>query len=187
VIRAFLAVPASAEIRERYARRLAEWRSTFRGLKWVEPENIHITVRFLGDTKEPVLEPLRRGLEERLAGLPPVQAHLGPPGAFGSKAAPRTLWVGLSSGAVELEEMARRVEAAVREQGFPPERKPWTAHLTLARNKQSGRVPGWKEALDAAGLEGCVLDVGGVSLLSSTLLPRGPIYTEVWRVPLGSA
>ncbi len=183
-IRAFLAVPLSDEVRDRYTTLHAERVRCFRGLRWVKPENVHVTMRFLGDVEEAAIEPLRHEVGRAVAGLPAFRIVLGPPACFGRRSAPRTLWFGLSDGAAEMAALAGRVEAAVQKLGFAPDDKPWTAHVTVARNPKNQRAGGWGEALAASGLPGLGVEVAGVDLMASELLPGGPAYTRVWTARL---
>lgn len=183
-LRAFLAVPLSSEIKDCYARLHGDVTRRFRGLRWVRPENLHVTMRFLGDTEERKAETLRRDVATLTAGQAAFRLTLGAPGCYGGRKAPRVVWIGIEKGAEEMRRLADGIELSARQLGFKPETKPWAPHVTVARNREGLKIEGWEEALAASGLSGLGLDVEGVSLMSSRLLPRGPEYSTVWTAPL---
>ena len=125
--RLFTGIEIPAEQREQ----LARLRQPLPGLKWVDPENLHITLRFAGDidnTRAAELADYLAGIsvnafEIRLAGL----------GVFGGKD-PRSIWVGLEAGP-ELDALARANERAARAAGLPPESRSFKPHVTVARLK----------------------------------------------------
>jgi 2'-5' RNA ligase len=186
-MRAFLAVRLGSVVRDLYAPAYTGFTTQFRGLRWVRPENLHITLRFLGDTDETKIDSLRREVESVTLPQKRFQATLGGPGCFGSASAPRTLWFGIDAGAMQLSELAKRLEQVARNFGFPPEGKQWSAHVTVARNPRKGRVDSWKGPLAACGLFGLEFAVGHVCLISSKTLSRGPEYSTAWESPLGPA
>jgi len=186
-MRAFLAVPMSSAVRDLYARVHAGFTSCLGGLRWVRPENLHVTLRFLGETDEKKIDSLRREVESVTLPMARFQATLGGPGCFGSASTPRTLWFGIDAGAKDLSLLAQRLEHVARHLGFSPERKQWSAHVTIARNPRKGRVGDWKEPLGSCGLSGMEFEVGNVCLISSKTLPGGPEYSTVWESPLGPA
>lgn len=184
MIRAFIAVPLSVEQRDAVAalqRRL----TGARGVKWVEPENFHFTLRFLGQVESTVLEHLRNRLQEGFARCPAFPIYLAGVGAFPSRRRPRTVWLGVTKGADELTALAQVANAATVAVGLPPEDRPFQAHLTLGRVKAS---PPSKELVQAleneAATEVGEMWVREVLLMRSDLRPTGPIYTALASFPL---
>ena len=184
MIRAFLALEVTQEIVDRYASFHTRESSRRRELRWVRPENLHVTMRFLGDTTEDRLEPLRLELARAMSTVRPFHVSLGEPGCFGPRHSPQVLWFALDQGADALVSLAATVENAVQRAGFPPEKKPWRAHLTVARNPKRSRADDWKSLLDGAGLSGLSFEARAVTLFSSQLGARGPTYTSLWQVGL---
>ncbi|MDI3299061.1 MAG: RNA 2',3'-cyclic phosphodiesterase [Bacillota bacterium] len=158
-----------------------EWGSRLPGLRWVERSNLHLTLRFLGETARERVEPLVRRLErvERPAAGAPVRLAGG--GAFPQPARARVIWLGVE--AEWLAPLARAVEAAIREAGWPAEERPFQPHLTVARARRgesvdaAGLLEGWQGRLWAAG------SVSEFALYRSQLRPAGPLYTVVARFP----
>ncbi|MGQ9589216.1 MAG: RNA 2',3'-cyclic phosphodiesterase [Planctomycetota bacterium] len=183
MIRAFAAVALSPEIVSRYASSLERDRGKCPRLRWVRPENLHLTLRFLGDTSEGRIEPLRRRLVEVARPLRPFRVSLGKPGSFGRPDRPQVLWFSVGAGAAELESVARAVESAVVELGFPPEDLPWRAHVTVARNPARAPWSSWESVLGSWGLDGASFEARELTLFSSRLGPGGPAYTALGTAP----
>lgn len=186
-VRTFLAIEMTHPIREAYGKLHESWRTKRRGLRWVRPENLHLTLRFFGSTPEDLLDALRGKVEAVARRGRPFRLTIGPPGCFGSKRSPRVLWLGVGAGAEELASLAHGFEEAAVELGFRPEGRPWSAHLTLARSEGGGAVPGWEEDLASCGLTGLGEDVDRVSLFQSKIRPGGAVHTLLWEAALGGA
>lgn len=153
-------------------------------LKLVEPENIHITLRFLGEVPRGVVE----GVAKALSGLraQPFNLSLRGLGAFPSASRPRVIWVGVAEGAIELSELHHQVEELIRPVGFRPEREDFIPHVTIARVK-SGR--GLHRLADFvsrnSNFEVGSMMVEEVKLKRSVLTPGGPIYSDIFVKRLG--
>jgi len=184
VIRAFLALELSEEILVRYAALHGRESARRRGLRWVHPGNIHVTLRFLGDTAENRIETLRREVDGVTLGIAPFRVSIGNPGCFGPQASPQVLWFGIDEGASRLAFLAEGIEDAVRRLDLPPEDRPWRAHLTVARNPGRVRFDDWETVLREAGICGLCFEAREVTLLSSKLGPQGPSYTMVFKSTL---
>ena len=107
--------------------------------RWVRPEAIHITLRFLGETELEKIDRLRAALRESAVSSPPLRLRLEGLGTFPSSGPPRVLWVGLVGDLDGLARLAADVERDVVSCGWNPERRPFRPHLTLARI-DSGRA-----------------------------------------------
>jgi len=184
VIRAFLAVSPEANVVDLYRRARDEGTQRLRGLRWVLPESLHVTLRFLGDVDEVAAHHLQGSVEAVVAPFRPFRVALGGPFCFGRRSAPRAVGFEIADGATELARLAGEVDAATRRAGFRGEDRPWTAHLTLARGRPGGAVRGWEELLAASGLTGLGFDVTDVTLYSSKLSPGGAKHAPIWSAPL---
>lgn len=183
-MRTFLAIDLNDEIRHAYAE-LYERGRRYDGLRWVLPQNLHITLRFLGAIDPERTAPLASDVEAEIAHLVPFRMTIGAPGSFGPCDHPRVLWFGVGFGTRALRQLARQVERAARRSGFPKERRPWRPHLTVARNPRRVRMDGWQELAGDCKLAGLSQNVENVTLYSSTLRPgERPVYSPVWRLTL---
>lgn len=163
-------------------------RDTGADLKVVDPENLHLTLKFLGDTPTARVPDVRAAMEEATAGEAPITLTFEGVGSFGPRDAPRVVWVGVEGGDA-LARVAKRLDDALAARGVSEkERRPFRAHLTLARSRTprgGGDVSAFVRAHSRAlaGEE----RVEDVRLMRSTLTPRGPEYSVVESVPLGGA
>ena len=153
------------------------------GLSWVKPENLHVTLRFLGDLDETAVDRARTAVSQALALATAPRARLGPLGAFPNLSRPRVLWVGLSEGADAVSALAATADEGLRDAGFGPSDRPFRAHITLARVREGAR--GLETLLKAANPEppaAALLD--RVAVMKSDLHPSGSRYTALQEVRL---
>lgn len=142
-------------------------------VSWVRRENLHFTLRFLGDCDPGQAGRAEAALTQAAAAAGAFEATLGGYGAFPSPRRARVLWRGMDAGAGALSSLAESLEAALAARGFGPADKPFAPHLTLGRVRQPGD---WSEALAAAAPEPLPFRVGAAALVRSTLGPGGPEY-----------
>lgn len=181
-LRLFWAITVPAAIRDELAEIQAVFRRLKLDVKWVETENFHLTLRFLGSVDASVVEPLSAAVSKRIAGTPHFDLAFGGVGVFPSVRKPRVLWVGLRDHE-PVAVLHRQVEEAVVSLGFPCEEKAFSPHVTIGR---------FRSAEDSAGLERKIAEVNarhtggstvtGVDLVSSRLTPSGPVYSVLKRV-----
>jgi 2'-5' RNA ligase len=155
--------------------------------RWVSPENIHITLKFLGDVAPPEIAPLTTSLAAKLAEQPQILLKLGHLGIFPSLQRPRILWLGVQANQ-PLQELQKIVEATTRGLGYLPDAKPFSPHLTLGRVKDNLSAVELQKIKNSLGtkqvdLPGEIL-VDSVHLFRSDLQPKGPLYTSLFRAPL---
>ena len=141
MIRLFVAVALPETLRQR----LQSLCHGVRDARWVSPETMHLTLRFIGEVEEPLAEGIAEALSRVRA--PPFSLTLDGVGHFETRGRVRTLWAGVEKNDA-LTLLQERVEAAVRRTGIAPDSRRFTAHVTLARLKPAPpqRVGGWLEA-----------------------------------------
>lgn len=198
MIRAFLAVELTDDLRRAVALVQQEVRRRIEGaeargsrITWVKPAVLHLTIKFLGETDEQMVEPLRAAVLQAIGGRRALSVPLMRVGGFPRMQSPRVLWVGpgegweLSEDCAEALAWQRSVDEGCRPFGFAPEPKPFSPHLTIARIKEGERQVG--QTLANSGLldrprEMGKLVLNGLSLMKSELRPEGPVYTKLWQV-----
>jgi 2'-5' RNA ligase len=200
VIRAFLAVELSQELRAELAvvqqelkRRIEPEMKRGTRISWAQPASIHLTLKFLGDMDEQVIDPLRAALEQAIGSHIAVNVPLERLGAFPRPQRPRVLWIGPSENwekggeAKRVTEIHGAIEQACEGLSFLRETKPFSPHLTLARIKVGERQVGVALAktgvLDRPLLLGS-LAMESVVLMKSELKPTGSVHTKLWAVRL---
>ena len=190
-IRAFVAVELDGAVKEVLAGLIDGLRKAgLVGLRLVEPEAVHLTLKFLGDVPETVAEAIPPAIGEAVRGLRPFDLATGDTGVFPSRGAPRVLWIGLNGDLAQLLDLHRRLEEALEPLGFARERRPYRPHLTLGRLRERASSTERRraaEALSSMGpCPGTPIAVRAVSLMRSVLLPAGAEYSRLSRVPLTS-
>ena len=147
-------------------------------LKLVEPENVHMTVRFLGDITLNTAEKVF--VEMQKVQFKPFPIQLAGLGVFPGLNNPRVLWAGITQGAEQLQNVASQIEPKLQGLGFPPERNPFSPHLTVARVRSARN----KLQLADLVMKNADYDFGSIEarclrLKRSELTPRGPIYSTL--------
>jgi 2'-5' RNA ligase len=171
---------AAAEVVQRALQR------TKADIKWVEPHNLHFTLKFLGDTSLEAVPALAEVGRQVAAATPRARVMLRKLGAFPHAQWPQVVWIGCEEGGDCLARLGQRVDAALDEAGLAPlDKKPFVAHLTLGRARSNRRLKALVEAL--AQYEH--VDVGPLlltsfALMSSQLEPQGPTYAVIEDFPL---
>lgn len=183
VRRLFVALPLPATVKAELNALVHVLKRVAPGVRWVRPEHMHVTLRFLGDvddTQSPGLVESLRGITE----LSPFTFHLAGVGAFPDRKRPRVVWTGVESGRDGMEALAAHVEKSVVAAGLPPEDRPFSPHLTLGRVKDPGDFTALWQTVGEVPFSGQSVQVADVRLIWSTLTPAGPVYRDVESFPL---
>lgn len=186
-LRLFVAIELGAEVCRALGALQRELRN--RGLdrlRWVRPEGIHLTLKFLGETPADRLPAIEAALEPAVAGVPPHELFLGRLGTFGGRN-PRVVWVSVEGKVEPLKRLHEQVEAAMGELGFPPEDREFRPHLTLARVRPEGArqvARALVEAVGSVAVPAIPIVVRELSLMQSRLGPGGAVYTRLNAYPL---
>ncbi len=180
-IRAFVAAIPPEDILDRMAALVARLRS-LAPYRWAGRTQLHLTLRFLGETLPGRLDGFADALSKTNAGNA-FDVRLDRAGGFPNLARPRALWLGGDEGTKELTDLAARIEKTAQNSGFPAGGKRFSAHLTLARLRDEGAVPPMLlKALEAVPVFEWHCD--RFFLMKSRLTPTGPIYTVLREYPL---
>jgi 2'-5' RNA ligase len=177
-VRLFVALEIPSAVRENLAALLASLRAITKEPRWVRAENLHVTLKFLGEVAEEKLEAARAAL----SGIRSDQAvtlEFRGLGFFPNEKHPRVFWAGVEASA-NLKTLAGDLEGAMEKLGFPREKREFSPHLTLARFER----PRLSEALRKAITESAKREFGSVRtgefhLIQSKLKPSGAEYTTV--------
>jgi len=179
--RAFIAVDVDCGPELRKA--IGELKDFGKALKPVSPDNVHVTLKFLGEIHESAVPELEAIMRQAVMGVQPFNVRLVDVGVFPNLRGPRVVWVGME-GAEPLVKMASSIEDGCELIGFPKERRPFSPHLTLARVRE-GFKPDLADLIkDSENKEFGVFPVKGIKLKKSVLTPAGPIYSDVLTVDL---
>ncbi len=155
-------------------------------MRWVRPENLHLTVQFLGNVHGERVPAVTEALYKAAGGVAPFTLKLGGVGVFPSRERPRVFWAGVSGDIAFLGQLNRQVQGELKELGFDPGKNRFSPHLTLARLRSPAgfvQIMARAEKI-AAGKAFGVADIATVDLMLSKLGPGGPKYHPLARVPL---
>jgi RNA 2',3'-cyclic 3'-phosphodiesterase len=188
-LRSFIAVEIPAEIQGALADRISPLKKTLPKalIRWVDPQNVHLTLKFLGDVSPADLEHLCGVLAPEVAACEPFSMSVGGLGAFPSLRRARVLWIGLAAPDA-LMTLSRLVETVTTRLGFPSEGRSFSPHLTVARVGQGASTTDLQRIHTA--LEGTKIDSIGtvhanaVTIFKSDLQPGGPVYAHLYSLPM---
>jgi 2'-5' RNA ligase len=152
-------------------------------VSWVKRENLHVTIKFLGEIAPERVEELRLAAEVASEGIGPFELELDLLGAFPHPERPRVIWAGSSSPPEELLRLHEQLERELAPLGFPPEGKPYTPHITLGRVKERNRAKIGRlgERMGKVEPFHFVAKASGLTLMESRLSPSGATYTPIFR------
>ncbi|MBZ5587050.1 MAG: RNA 2',3'-cyclic phosphodiesterase [Acidobacteriia bacterium] len=184
-MRLFIAVELPQAVREVLIAGLGRLKGDQPPARWVRVEGMHLTLKFLGEQPEEIIEGLDRTVPPSLAPLAPVGVRLGGGGFFPHDRRPRVAWVG--GEAAGLESLAGAVEEAAASLGVPREPRPFSLHLTLARLEHPWGVKAVEHFLVQVGKwRFPEFTAREVVLFRSELGPAGATYAALRRWPAGS-
>ncbi len=183
-IRAFICVDLPAAVRRRaeeLQRRLATCGAD---VNWVRKENLHLTLRFLGEISRHQLESACAGTKRAAAGVEAFQLRFSGSGCFPSERHPKVVWVGLAEIPQAILNLHVGIEQELVQAGFPCEERPFSPHLTLGRVRSSRNSSRLVERLSATEFNSETFLVREVVVMKSELKSSGAVYTPIERVEL---
>ena len=184
MIRAFIAVDLAPATIANIATAIEQLRPRIGGIRWVVPNNFHLTLKFLGDIDESKVEPIGAALGDALRPFPRCTINAKGLGVFPNSKRPRVLWVGLEGPG--LIPLTARVESALVPLGFAPDERAFTPHLTIGRWRQGDRAGKTleHELQRWSNYEFGISQADEVILFQSVLKPSGAIYSRLKVIAL---
>lgn len=176
-MRTFIAIEIPGDIRKRLADYINMLdRLCGNNVKWVKEDNLHFTVKFLGEIEQNDLETVNRCVAETIADIEPFTVGLSDVGFFPSSRNPRVVWIGTDGGEDELLGIYQNLESCLESEGFDRDSKPFSPHLTIGRVKRNGKLvlPGTFVEFEPVKFE-----VSSLAVIKSSLTPDGPIYEKL--------
>jgi 2'-5' RNA ligase len=189
LLRAFIAVELPQQTRAAIERQAARLRQSLGGdlIRWVPVENMHLTLKFLGDVVDTHLNFLKQMISQTAESHPPFDLQVGGLGCFPNLRAPRVIWVGIHAPPV-LSALQKNIEAGAARLGYEKEERAFSPHLTLGRARQNANpadLPRIRAALNSIQLGGMeTARIESIHLFKSDLTPKGSIYTKLFSAPL---
>ena len=187
-IRCFIALNLPSEIKGRLAELEARLKEARADVSWVKPENIHLTLKFLGGVEETRIPLVKRAIQEGLRGEGPLALTLAGLGVFPNPRSPRVVWVGVGGDTERLQNLQERLEQALGEVGFPREARPFSPHITLGRMRSRQGAASLMELVGHLGAnEVGSMKAESIELMRSQLHPAGAVYTILESFPLSAS
>jgi 2'-5' RNA ligase len=186
-IRTFIAVEVSAATRKRAADAIERLRASGAKVSWVKPDNMHLTLKFLGDVPNVQIPEICRAVTQAAAELEPFEMQCHGLGAFPDLRRPRTIWIGVEEGKEGLVQLHAAIDKSLAKLGFAKEGRRFQPHLTIGRVRQGGSA-----ALDLgqlveqnADFQFAATVVSEALAIASYLDKSGATYEILGRAPLG--
>jgi 2'-5' RNA ligase len=156
------------------------------GVRWVAAENVHLTLKFLGEVDEGQVPAVEAALAAAADAAPPFALALEGGGCFPNARSPNVIWVGVAEGAPEAGRLAGEVERALAPLGFPPEKRGFRPHLTIGRPKdpKTAAATAAEKIKQLRDYRAAAAQISALALVQSTLTPEGALYAVVRRFEL---
>ena len=185
-IRTFVAVKTDSDVRDRVVELIEQFRATGADVRWVQRDNLHVTLKFLGDVDLREMNEVCQAVQGAVADLGRFEYELHGSGAFPNADKPRTIWLGVRDGSQQLALLNERIELAVAKLGFHREARRYEPHLTIGRIRRGkiGVAELGNLIRQNAELELGRTLVSEVVVFSSQLDRSGPSYEALSRAPL---
>lgn len=188
-IRSFIAIELPDELKSGLLQLQANMKSNgYKFVKWVAPEGIHITIKFLGNVFSQKLDDITGALERASAGVMSFQLETTELGAFPNLKCPNVLWLGVDGEVGMLANLQKKIDDALEPLGFAREKRAFTPHLTIARIRESASPQNrWDfgELITKTRFEvKYKIEVKDINLMKSQLLPVGAVYSCLAQIRL---
>jgi 2'-5' RNA ligase len=183
-MRLFVAIELSDTLRHAMTRAQRSLSSFDRVVRWVGPDQMHLTLKFLGEVADDRVGEIAAALESAASSATGFTFRAGGAGCFPPRGKARVVWIALEEETGALMACQRAVEDAWSGIGFEPEARPFAPHLTLGRVKEDSTEGQLRRAVEGLSAANVTQVVGSLALVSSELTPRGARYTRLgeWRL-----
>ncbi|MBF0503845.1 MAG: RNA 2',3'-cyclic phosphodiesterase [Candidatus Omnitrophica bacterium] len=185
-IRCFLAFSLNGQFQERLKHTLDELRQTNADVKWVKLDNIHLTLKFLGELEVIHINNIKSRLKERCSGLSPITSYLNGIGAFPDLSHPKIVWAALDDSKNEIRKLVEILKEELIIFGVVREDHPFKPHITLGRVRTSVNLKDLIQTIEKITIEEHIQQTfDKIILYKSQLTSQGPIYEVLQEFYLG--
>lgn len=182
-LRCFISVELPSAIKQDVSAVANALRKSDADIKWITPENLHITLKFLGNTEESLVPDIIVLLRKKLSPYPPFYIRITGAGCFPDKRHPKILWAGVED-SDSLQSLQEAIEDAMAGLGYPREKKAFSPHLTLGRVRSQKRINDVLRRLEEfREVSFGAVEITSVSLMKSELKPAGAAYSTLAEIP----
>jgi RNA 2',3'-cyclic 3'-phosphodiesterase len=176
MIRLFIAFPLEQSVTDQLGRMITSLKQYGADVKWVAPQNIHLTTCFLGDTDQSKVPAINKIIDEIASQHSKVVTKINLVGGFPTIERARVIWAGMAEGGEQLGATTAALVGKVRRLGFTLDDKPFKPHLTLGRVREGGTMGELGTFLKSYSYDPIPVTFDRLTLFESTLTPQGPIY-----------
>ncbi len=171
-------------MRERLARVRHDLTRFDKAVRWVEPHNIHLTLKFLGEVADARIMPICDAVRRAAEGTGPFELDVAGLGCFPPQGRANVVWAGLAGDLAPLRTLVERLETQMHGLGFERERRPFAPHLTIGRVRDARQSPALRAAVEKLSIAAGRSAVQRIVLFDSLLTERGPVYSAVAHADL---
>jgi len=186
MIRTFIAIAIPETVRQQIGKLQSELKTIGGKVRWVKPDSMHLTLKFLGEVPEGDIEKIGNQVQQAIESVEPFALQIVGSGCFPNSKRPRVLWLGISGRADVLKKLAERIEANLVKLGFRRERREFTPHLTLGRVKSISGIAPLIEKMGLLDFDSEPFEVREILVMKSDLKPTGAEYSVLRKIPLSS-
>lgn len=190
-MRAFIAIDLPKEIKDKLEKIQERLKRIPARINWVKPQNIHLTLRFLGEINQDMPDKIIAAIEDTISLEISFQVSLSSISIFPDLGSPRVIWIGVTSGEKETRGIYLHLEEKLKKLGIPRETRQFSAHITLGRIKsvfnRQELTQDLNNSTTIADNENSQFWVRKITLFKSTLTTKGPIYEIIKEVSLKSS
>ncbi len=191
ISRTFIAIEIDKKIREALRQIQEKLKTSRTKVKWSDPNNTHLTLKFLGEIEADLIERIGKVLPEIVREFKPFKIELDTIGGFPNLDRPRVIWLGIKEGKENLAKLNEQIEGKLIKLGIPGEKRKYHPHITVGRVRSLKDIEGLLQALKEKGdnsifsfRTGSEWEAKEIVLFKSLLTPKGPIYTKLHIAPL---
>ncbi|MEA3329041.1 MAG: RNA 2',3'-cyclic phosphodiesterase [Candidatus Omnitrophota bacterium] len=184
-MRAFIAIEIPRDVKSELSQIIDTLRSSQADVKWVKPQDVHLTLKFLGNIDQSRLKEIQNILDRVAKTENSFEMSMEDLSAFPNPSFPRVIWTGLKQGSQNTLDLAKKIECELAKIGFAKEKRPFHPHLTLGRLRSPKNRDKLSVLLSSTTFKSqSRIKVTHLNLIQSTLTPTGSIYTPLYQTAL---
>ncbi len=181
-IRTFICFEIPSGIRNEIRELQAQLKPLGLGVRWVNPDGIHLTLKFLGDVKEDSLTDIDDAVRRAVTSCHPAEITVKGAGAFPNFRNPRVYWIGVNEPTGEMVRCQQAIETELEELGYEKEKRRFSPHLTIGRIKETDGIDSVSNELQTIVKEFGTFTADKVIVMKSELKPSGAVYTPLYHI-----
>lgn len=184
MIRLFVALKIETEIQQKFGAVISDFKTKGGKVKWIDAKNLHITLKFLGNTDRRDVDPIISQLQDSLKNFQAIESDFNNLGGFPNLRKPKVIWTDIDKNKNAVVDLAESINESFTEINIEKNDKPFKPHLTLGRVKSYEGITSLTDYLANYKFENIPVTFNKVQLIQSTLTQQGPIYRTLEEITL---